>query len=111
MTVPRPLTKDELVRILASYGDRSPADVPDRVDSLEVAWVVHTVEERFGVELDLDDAQLTRMVTLDSVLDVLGSAVAAVAVAPDLPGPSAPSSPSALAVPGGERVGDTASGG
>ncbi|AQY20218.1 hypothetical protein T261_00741 [Streptomyces lydicus] len=75
MTAQAPPTLDDLVTILASYGDRPPGEVPDRVDSLELAWIIHTMEERYGVELDLDDVQLARMVTLDSVLDVLAAAL------------------------------------
>ncbi|MFG2863738.1 acyl carrier protein [Streptomyces sioyaensis] len=73
MTAQAPPTRDELVELLAAYGDRPPGDVPDRVDSLELAWIIHSMEERYDVELDLDDVQLARMVTLDSVLDVLAA--------------------------------------
>lgn len=73
MTPQAPPTRDELVELLAAYGDRPPGDVPDRVDSLELAWIIHSMEERYDVELDLDDVQLARMVTLDSVLDVLAA--------------------------------------
>ncbi|MFJ3880391.1 acyl carrier protein [Streptomyces sp. NPDC090077] len=77
-THPQPaLTRADLVAILAAYGERQPGDVADRVDSLELAWVIHSVEERFGTELDLDEDALARMVTLDDVLDVLGGALAA----------------------------------
>ncbi|MEU7026570.1 acyl carrier protein [Streptomyces sp. NPDC046275] len=87
-SAPAGLTRSDLVAILASYGDREPGDVAERIDSLELAWVVHSVEERFDTELDLDDAQLARMVTLDDVLDVLGGALA-----------------DATAAPGGDRAG------
>ncbi|MFI1305016.1 acyl carrier protein [Streptomyces sioyaensis] len=73
MTAQAPPTRNELVELLASYGDRPPGEVPDRVDSLELAWIIHSMEERYDVELDLDDGQLARMVTLDSVLDVLAA--------------------------------------
>ncbi|MFV8129998.1 acyl carrier protein [Streptomyces syringium] len=72
MTTAPALTKELLVEILAEYGEREADDIAERVDSLELAWLVHSLEERYGLELDLDDIQLARMTTLDAALDVLG---------------------------------------
>ncbi|MEV6775529.1 acyl carrier protein [Streptomyces syringium] len=72
MTTAPALTKELLVEILAEYGEREADDIAERVDSLELAWLVHSLEERYGLELDLDDLQLARMTTLDATLDVLG---------------------------------------
>ncbi|MET9643857.1 acyl carrier protein [Streptomyces syringium] len=72
MTTAPALTKELLVEILAEYGEREADDIAERVDSLELAWLVHSLEERYGLELDLDDLQLARMTTLDATLAVLG---------------------------------------
>ena len=71
------LTKELLVEILAEYGEREADDIAERVDSLELAWLVHSLEERYGLELDLDDLQLARMTTLDAALAVLGEVLPA----------------------------------
>lgn len=71
MTTAPALTKELLVEILAEYGEREADDIAERVDSLELAWLVHSLEERYGLELDLDDVQLARMTTLDAALAVL----------------------------------------
>jgi acyl carrier protein len=56
--------------MLATYGDRSPDDVPEAIDSLELAWLIHQIEQRYG-DVDLDDDTLSRMSTVTGVLDVL----------------------------------------
>ena len=56
--------------MLATYGDRQPEQVPEAIDSLELAWLVHQIEQRYGV-LDIDDEMIERMSTVAGVLDVL----------------------------------------
>jgi acyl carrier protein len=56
--------------MLATYGDRRPEQVPEAIDSLELVWLIHQVEQRYGA-LDLDDDMLARMSTVTGVLDVL----------------------------------------
>ena len=56
--------------MLATYGDRQPEQVPELIDSLELAWLIHQIEQRYGV-LDVDDDMITRMSTVTGVLDVL----------------------------------------
>jgi len=56
--------------MLATYGDRSPDNVPEAIDSLELAWLLHQLEQRWGV-LDLDDDMVARMSTVTGVLGVL----------------------------------------
>lgn len=56
--------------MLATYGHRQPGEVPEVIDSLELAWLVHQVEQRYG-ELDLDDDMIARMSTVDGVVGVL----------------------------------------
>lgn len=61
--------------MLATYGDRAPEQVRERIDSLELAWLVHQVEQRYGVSLDLEDEALIQMSTVDGAVKVLGDAL------------------------------------
>jgi acyl carrier protein len=56
--------------MLATFGDRQPDQVPEAIDSMELVWLIHQIEERLG-ELDLDDDMLDRMSTVTGVLGVL----------------------------------------
>ena len=56
--------------MLATYGDRQPEQVPEAIDSLELAWLIHQVEQRYG-ELDIDDDAIARMSTVTGAVDVL----------------------------------------
>jgi len=56
--------------MLATYGDRQPDQVPEAIDSLELAWLIHQIEQRYG-ELDVDDETIARMTTVTGVVDVL----------------------------------------
>jgi len=56
--------------MLATYGDRQPDQVPEAIDSLELAWLIHQIEQRYG-ELDVDDDTIARMTTVTGVVDVL----------------------------------------
>lgn len=69
------LDRADVVAMLATYGDRPPAAVRDRIDSLELAWLVHQVEQRYGVALDLSDDDLLRMNTVDEAVTVLRAVI------------------------------------
>jgi hypothetical protein len=62
--------RSDVLAMLATYGDRQPDQVPEAIDSLELAWLIHQIEQRYGA-LDLDDAALTRMSTVTGALEVL----------------------------------------
>jgi hypothetical protein len=64
------LERSEVVALLATYGGRHPEQVPEAIDSLELAWLIHQVEQRYGV-LDIDDDALPRMSTVTGAVDVL----------------------------------------
>jgi hypothetical protein len=64
------LERSEVVAMLATYGDRRPEQVPEAIDSLELAWLIHQVEQRYGA-LDIDDDALARMFTVAGAVDVL----------------------------------------
>lgn len=65
------MDRTEVIAMLATYGDRAPEQVRERIDSLELAWLLHQVEQRHAVALDLDDDTLTRMTTVDGAVTVL----------------------------------------
>jgi hypothetical protein len=75
VTVPTTLDRADVVAMLATYGERPAEDVPERIGSLEVAWLVHQVEQRYGVTLDLGDDELIRMGTVSDAVDVLRRAM------------------------------------
>jgi hypothetical protein len=64
------LQRSDVVAMLASYGDRQPEQVPEAIDSLELAWLIHQIEQRYG-PLDVDDDMLARMSTVTSVVGLL----------------------------------------
>jgi acyl carrier protein len=76
--IPQPSTlpppgRAEIVDWLAALGDRRPGEVRERIDSMELAWLVHQVEQRY--ELELDDDQLDRIKTIDDAVTVLAEAL------------------------------------
>jgi len=64
------LARSEVVAMLATYGDRRPEQVPEAIDSLELAWLIHQVEQRYG-PLMLDDDAIARMFTVTGAVEVL----------------------------------------
>jgi len=57
--------------MLATYGERRPDEIPETVDSLELAWLIHQIEQRYGKPFDVDDEVLARMTTVTGVTRVL----------------------------------------
>lgn len=68
--MPGTLQRSDVVAMLATYGDRQPEQVPEAIDSLELVWLIHQVEQRYGA-LDVDDDVLARMTTVTDVVGVL----------------------------------------
>lgn len=57
----------EIVDWLAGLGERS--GELERIDSMELAWLVHQVEQRYSIELS--DEHLDRIKTIDGAVTVL----------------------------------------
>jgi hypothetical protein len=72
-----PLDRDDVVGMLARFGDRRPEEVPEELGSLELTWLVDQVERRYGVLLDLDDDTFAGMSTVTGALAVLRASVPA----------------------------------
>jgi acyl carrier protein len=78
MTEEPVVARKDVVDMIASLGDRTADEVGDRVDSMQLAWLMHQVEQRYGVEIDLTDGQFARMSTIDGAVEVLREAIGAV---------------------------------
>ncbi|GAB3836562.1 acyl carrier protein [Kribbella italica] len=71
-TTPPPPGRAEIVDWLAGLGERPPGS--ERIDSMELAWLVHQVEQRYAVELT--DDQLERIHTIDDAVAVFAEVLA-----------------------------------
>ncbi|HKB30143.1 MAG TPA: hypothetical protein VKD26_04830 [Streptosporangiaceae bacterium] len=72
----RPLDRDQVVAMLATFGDRSPDAVADQISSLELTWLIAQIEQHYGVVLDLSDELLAGMSTVSGATATLRGAVA-----------------------------------
>lgn len=61
--------------MLASFGQRSPAEVPEDIGSLELTWLITQVELQYRVTLDLGDETLARITTIAAAVSVLRDAL------------------------------------
>lgn len=73
MTAPgrEPPTRAEVVAVLATLGDRAPEDVSERIGSLELAWLVSQVEQRYDTTLELSDEAFQQMATVTGAVATL----------------------------------------
>ena len=67
----------EIIDWLAGLGERS--GELERIDSMELAWLVHQVEQRYAIELD--DEYLDRIKTIDDAVAVLAEVLSPAAAA------------------------------
>jgi len=72
------VVRADVLTMIASLGDRTVDEVGDRVDSMQLAWLMHQVEQRYGVAIELDDGQFARMSTVDGAVEVLREAIGTV---------------------------------
>ncbi|MGW1774640.1 acyl carrier protein [Streptomyces sp. NPDC002104] len=68
--------RPEVIALLAQHDECAPGDVGERIDSLQLAWLVHVVEERYGIRIDRDE-ELEAMDTVDGAVAVLAGVLAA----------------------------------
>ena len=64
----RPPGRSEVIAILAVMGDRVPDEVTEEIGSLEMAWLISQVEERYATTLELDDDALRQMTTVSGAV-------------------------------------------
>jgi acyl carrier protein len=70
------LTRADVIDILAALDGRPADQVAETVESMELAWLVHGVEQRYGRQVDLTMDQLSGIRTVADAVDVLGMALA-----------------------------------
>lgn len=79
MKPPTSVDRDEIIGMLAFQQGRAAELVPERIGSLDVAWILHTIQERYDITLDVCDADLARMGTVTGAVEVLTKALSRVA--------------------------------
>ncbi|WP_435209604.1 acyl carrier protein [Micromonospora sp. bgisy143] len=77
MTGQPDLGRADLLTMLAELTAKPADEVPDRVGSMELAWLVHLVEQRYQRQLDLTDDDLAGIRTVDDALTVLRASLTA----------------------------------
>lgn len=73
------LDRDEVIAMLAAFGDRPADAVGDTIGSLELTWLITQVEEKYAVTLDLTDEQFSQMTTVPRAVETLRDALAVAA--------------------------------
>lgn len=79
MTTPPGPERAELVDMLAELTNKPATEVPERLGSMELAWLVHLVEQRYDARLDLTDDQLAGIRTIADAQEVFRASLAATA--------------------------------
>lgn len=68
--------RDDLVAMLAAFGDRPASSVPERIGSLELTWLITSIEQAYQVTLDPTDEELAKMTTLSGAVQAFGDLLA-----------------------------------
>ncbi|MCG5438196.1 acyl carrier protein [Micromonospora foliorum] len=71
------LGRADLMTMLAELSAKPAAEVSDRIGSMELAWLVHLVEQRYERRLDLTDDELAGVRTVDDALVVFRASLTA----------------------------------
>ena len=71
------LDRADVLQMLQPLNERTSDPGRERLSSMEVAWLVHQVEQRYSVRLDLEDDQLARLRTVSDAVQLLGESVRA----------------------------------
>ena len=73
MTTPRrePPSRADVIAVLAEMGDRATEDVTERIGSLELAWLVSQIEQRYDTTLELTDETVQQMTTVTGAVVTL----------------------------------------
>ncbi|MFF2545425.1 acyl carrier protein [Kitasatospora sp. NPDC058063] len=69
--------RTEVLTMLAAFGQRAVDAVPEDLGSLELTWLVAEFEQRYGLQLDLDDDRFGAVRTVDDAAGLLREAVLA----------------------------------
>jgi acyl carrier protein len=77
----RPLSREEVVTLLARFGNRPPEQVDEHLGSLELTWLIAQLEQEYDTAIELTEHQYASVRTVDEAVEVL-SAVLGKAAAP-----------------------------
>jgi hypothetical protein len=69
----------DIVAMLAAFGDRSPDSVPEEIGSLELTWLITSIEQTYQVTLEPTDEELATMTTLSGAVQGFGDLLAGAA--------------------------------
>ena len=75
-------SRDEVIAILATLGDRPIEEVGDQIGSLELTWLVTQIEQRYDITLDLSEEDLSQMMTVSGAVTALREVLAGAAARP-----------------------------
>jgi len=76
VTGPAPVSRETVIGIIAGHRNQPAATVPEQIDSLGVAWLVHEAERLLRLPLELTDDLLEQMSTVTGAVEVLRRAQA-----------------------------------
>jgi acyl carrier protein len=66
-----PPSRADVIAVLAEMGDRATEDVTERIGSLELAWLVSQIEQRYDTTLELTDETVQQMATVTGAVITL----------------------------------------
>jgi acyl carrier protein len=69
------LDRAAVIEMLEPLGERGSDSERERLSSMEVAWLVHQVEQTYDVRVELDDLQLASMRTITDAVQLLGESL------------------------------------
>ncbi|MFJ2863477.1 acyl carrier protein [Kitasatospora sp. NPDC087314] len=67
----------EVRAMLAAFGQRAADTVPEDLGSLELTWLIAEFEQRYDIQVDLDDDRFGAVRTVDDATELLRAAVLA----------------------------------
>jgi hypothetical protein len=67
--------RDDVIAMLASFGQRAPEEVAEQIGSLELTWLITQAELRYRVMLELSDEILAQMATVSGAVTALRDAL------------------------------------
>ncbi|WNI19413.1 acyl carrier protein [Actinacidiphila sp. ITFR-21] len=69
----RALSREQVVTMLARFGDRAPEQLDEHIGSLELTWLLAELEQEHDVEIDLTEHQFDSVHTIDDAVAVLSA--------------------------------------
>ncbi len=71
MTADVAALRGAVLELIGEYDDAGPGGVVEPLESLRVAWLIHTIEQRYSLELELTDLVFEQLSTVDGVASLL----------------------------------------